>query len=160
MKDIWKIVGFIFMLGAAMFLSATRLLSVGGIAPDLVLLLFLLLFFRTAIGRRLSLREEIFLVLVFVALTFVVWPFWMLPAVLLAAVVLGIYLFARKVTGDAFWDFSLSLFFGTLVFYALSTLVLSRSFPPFSIGGDFLLTFAWGVILWFPVGYLSRILEP
>ncbi len=160
MSDIWKIVGFIFMLGAAMFLSAARLLSVFGIAPDLVLLLFLLLFFRTALGRRLTAWEEFFLVLVFALLAFVVWPFWALDAVVLAAVMLGIYFFVRKVTGEAFLDFLIALLAGTVVFYALLALLFHRPFLPLMIGGDFLLTAVWGVILWFPVGYLSRILEP
>ncbi|MCL4404017.1 hypothetical protein M1432_01595 [Patescibacteria group bacterium] len=156
MADIWKITAFIFILAGTLLLSIARPFAPFGVAPDLVLLLFGLFFFRTACGGRLKASEALFLAGSFVLFSAVLIRFWLPEAVVLAAVIALVHFSGRRITGEAFLDLMLSLAAGTLVFYAASALLFHRAFLPLVAGTDFLLMAAMSAILWWPIGWLGR----
>ncbi len=156
MADLWKISAFIVILAGAVFMSAARLFSFAGIAPNLVLLVFCLFFFRTDSGRHLKWPAALFLAAVFLALSAAIIRFWLPSAVILSATLIGIYFFARNLTGEAFLDFLLALLAGTIVFYGLSALILGRPFLPLTALLDLVYTALLGTILWWPMGWSTR----
>lgn len=156
MNDLWKTAIFSFIIAGAVFLSAVRAFGAAGIAPDLVLLAFALLFFRTSFGRRLQYPAALFLLGMLIALDIVVLRFWFYEEAVLAVAIAGIYLFARTVTGEAFLDFLIALLAGTIFVAGASALLFGRPFLPLTAAVAFLLTAAWGAVLWFPVGWLSK----
>ncbi len=157
MTSLWKLVVFILILAAALFASGARFISVLGVVPDLPLLLFTLLFFRTDIGRDLKPATALLLVAVFLALSAVTFRFWFTPALFLGAVILAIYFFGRHITGESFLDLVLAVLLGTAVFYGLEAVFLHRQFQALVALQEFLLTGVLGAVLWFPVGWLNKI---
>ncbi len=158
MADIWKIAVFILLLAAALFLSGARFISFGGVAPDLPLLLFLLLFFRTEVGRSLKPLTFLFLIAAYLLFALVIFRFWFAPALLLGVIIAILFFFGRRLTGEAFIDFIIALAVGTVVFYGLGAAFFHRPLLPFTAGMEFLITAVLGAILWFPVSWLGKIL--
>jgi hypothetical protein len=156
MADLWKISVFVAILAGTVFISAARLFSFAGITPNLVLLIFCLAFFGTDFGRHLKWPAVLFVTAVFLILSATVIWFWLPSAVILSATLLGIYFFARNLTGEAFLDLLLALLAGTIVFYGLSALILIRPFLPFTVLLDLLYTALLGVVLWWPMGWISK----
>lgn len=156
MNDAWKFIILIVLLALAGFASAARLFAVSGVTPSLVFLLYLLFFFRTQAGRRLTDLEAVFTVGAFLLFAALVLGFWFAPAAILAGVILLAHFFGRRVTGNALLDMLVSLVAGTLVFYAAAAVLLRYPFPFLSIGLEILLTAALGVILWWPLSLFTR----
>ncbi len=156
MTDLWKISIFIIILAGVVFIMAARLFIFAGIMPNLILLTFCLLFFRTNFGRHLQWPSALFLTAVFLALSAAVIWFWFPAAVILSAALLGIYFFMRNVTGEALLDFFIALLLGTFTFYGLATLILGRPFLPWVTLAELIYTALLGLILWWPMGWINK----
>ncbi len=156
MTDTWKMSIFIFLLGGTLLLSIARPFAPFGVAPNLILLLFGLFFFRTACGRRLKTLDALFLIAAFILFSIVLIRFWLPEALVLAVTIALVHFFGRRITGETFFDLLISLTAGTLFFYAASALLFHRAFLPLVALTDLLLMMAMSAILWWPIGWLGR----
>jgi len=145
----------------AVFVQGERVLSVGSINPNLLLVLFFLALF----GYRVLPLFFIW-VGVLLAISFLWMPFWV-PQFFVLAVVLACFGGLRSFfTGTAFFDFLIAVGGGTLLFYAVSALFTSALWDTLRVLSELVYNVVLGAALWILVrergswkGFLRRINE-
>lgn len=149
MKDLIKILAWIFFIVLAFILQANHFLSLKGINPNLILLVvFLAIFLEKRFSR--------FLVLIFIIilLSAVFLPYWIKEISILSGLGLIIFLFKKFLTGNNFFDFLIVILLGNLGFYLITN---PRYFiaDPVAIIMELLYNIALGFLIIFGVKSFS-----
>lgn len=156
MADLIRFILVLLVAALLVFLGGARFLSVGGVNPNLILILFCGLIFIPFLKRRVKFGYFVVLLLFSFLVGSFIFDFWLIPWLTLAAVILGIYFLRNFLTGRPLLDFLIGLSFGVVVFYAVLR---------FFTGGAFLFDFLFweivydlflGVVLWFLFNLLEK----
>ena len=114
MRDLIKILIWLFFVFLAVIIQTNRLLNLNGVNPNLILLFILL-----AVVSEKEFRKALILIFAIVLLSAVVLPYWSKQILILGGLGLLALLFKKFLTGGAFWDFLILIVLGTLGFYLL-----------------------------------------
>ncbi|MFA6407162.1 MAG: hypothetical protein WCV80_00450 [Candidatus Paceibacterota bacterium] len=128
------------------FLQQGGFLSIGGVIPNLILLLFLAYIFIGVVSLALF-----FFGIAFIVLTLVWVPFWLPEILILLLTLLCIILLRRFFTGNPHIDFFISIVVGTFLFYGLLSLFSISVFSFGSITRELVYSGVIGVCLWMAV---------
>lgn len=112
MNDLVKILIWIFFVLSAFVLQLNHFLSLGGINPNLILLV---IFGGVILEKKL--RNYLALILAIIFLSVIFWPYWLKEIFILSGLGLAAFLFKKFLTGSAVWDFLILILLGTLGFY-------------------------------------------
>ncbi len=136
---------FIFFLLAtlAIFFQRGGFLNVGGVTPNLLLIVFLCLILA---HDSMTLIVSVYLGLLLSA--FFVDPFWLMELGLFGPVVLLIALMRKRFTGNAFIDLMLMTAVFELLFYGVLSLFHTSTLPLFPLLGELVYTILLGIPLW------------
>lgn len=102
------------VLVMAFYLQQYRVLSFGGVNPNLILIGFALLIFGVANPKVLGI-----LFLATVAMMLALTPYWSFQIVTVAVVSIGLYFLKRIFTGSRMLDFLIVVLLGTISFYVI-----------------------------------------
>jgi hypothetical protein len=143
MKDLIKILAWIFLIVLAFILQANHFLSLKSINPNLILLI---IFWGIFLEKKFSR----FLVLIFIVilLAVVFLPYWIKEIFILSGLGLIIFLFKNFLTGNIFFDFLITILLGNLGFYLI---INPRYFltDPVAIIGELFYNMVLGFIIIF-----------
>jgi len=114
MRDLIKILIWLFFVFLAVIIQTNRLLNFNGVNPNLILLFILL-----AVVLEKEFRKALILIFLIIVLSVVVLPYWSKQILILGGLGLLALLFKKFLTGGAFWDFLILIVLGTLGFYLL-----------------------------------------
>jgi len=114
MKDLIKILIWLFFISLAAATQTNRFLSLNGINPNLILLFILL-----AVILEKEFPKVLILVFIIILLLIVVSPYWSKPILVLGGLGLLSFLFKKFLTGSIFWDFLILIILGSLGFYLI-----------------------------------------
>ncbi len=123
MKEVYKPLLFLLLIAAAAFVFAYRLLAIGGINPNLPLIVFSLLASAPA-TRKMNFWEFLLLVVLFSGLLLLVSDLWTAEIAVFSALLVGAFYASRFLTGTWLYDFLIMQAAMSLVFYGLSALIL------------------------------------
>ena len=114
MKDLIKLLAWIFFIILVFVLQTNHFLSLGDINPNLILLIIFL-------GVILKKKISGFLVLIFIIilLSAVFLPYWLKEILILSSLGFVIFLLKKFLTGNNFFDFLVIASLGNLGFYLI-----------------------------------------
>ena len=111
---LFKFLAFFLALTGVFFLQQYRLFVVGGVNPNLILVILAFLIFKT---RNFWFFFGVgFGFLVFVFLTA---PYWLLPVTVILLLTITFYFLRKMLTGNEFFDFPIVVFLNTIIFYLI-----------------------------------------
>jgi len=140
-----RAVTILIVLTISLFLQESRIFAVSGAVPNFFLIFSLLFIFIGKWGRHF-----LFSFPVFIVLSFLFFPFFIFP-ICGAYIISFLAFFLKKtLTGNAFYDFLISIFLGTPFFYFFSQLLVNI-FRHGLLFGSF--GFSFGPPLFYEVGY-------
>ena len=140
------------LLVLVFFFEGTRIFQISGITPNLTIIFFGVLFTATVFGEQLRFWAILLLLSVFVILSQFLFNFWMESMFILSLCVIGMYIFRRKLAGTPPIDFLIVIVLGTLLFYAMQTVVQGI---PFLFKVAILETF-YNIVLGLCVWFITR----
>jgi len=114
MKDLIKILAWIFFIILAFIFQANHFLSLGGINPNLILLV---VFLSVILEKKIS--RFLVLIIIIILLSVVFLPYWIKEIFILSILGLAIFLFKKSLTGNNFFDFLIIILLGNLGFYLI-----------------------------------------
>ncbi len=127
-----------------LILEQWRILSLAGVSPNLLLILFLLAsFFQTGFLFMAFLGVAVFLVFA------VFMPFWLLQAALIIFLVFAMKFGRGFLSGNVFLDFLITLFLGTAGFYFLLKIFSAGSFESIIVLKEIVYNLILGAAGWF-----------
>ncbi|MBI5732869.1 hypothetical protein HY967_02850, partial [Candidatus Jorgensenbacteria bacterium] len=126
----------------AFLVSTTRILSIGGVNPNLVIVVVLLVVFLSGVKDR----SMILSLIVFSLMAFYIMPWWGFSFGILAGVLIFITFLKRIFTGINFIDFLISILIVTLCFYGLQYIFRLGVFQIHSFIGEMFYNLILGMI--------------
>ena len=151
----YKIPITLFVLALLLCFEAARVLEIGGIAPDLVLIFFVVLFTATKFGRSLTVGEFATCILFVCAASAILFRFWFPEMLTVSCVVALIYVLRNKAIGTPALDLLLFLVAGTLLLYGALAVMNMGGFSIKIALEDAAYTALLGLISWSVVRYIS-----
>lgn len=114
MKDLIKILTWIFFVSFGFILQSNRFLSVRGINPNLIILI---IFLGVILEKDFS--RFLISILITIALSLIFWPYWLKEILILSALGLAAFPLKKFLTGNDFSDLLILVFSANLAFYSL-----------------------------------------
>ena len=153
MKIILEFLIVFLVLALALFLKMERALSLGGINPNLVLvILVLLIFYFSRFGTAFFLFAVSFTVI----LSFFWMPFWWSKVMVLGVLALGIYFVRDRFTGNDLINVGMVIAALTLLFYLIFNVFNISGTPWVSILGEMFYNMTLGVAGAILISFLER----
>lgn len=153
MKIILEFLIVFLVLALALFLEMERALSLGGINPNLVLvILVLLIFYFSRFGTAFFLFAVSFTVI----LSFFWMPFWWSKVMVLGVLALGIYFVRDRFTGNDLINVGMVIAALTLLFYLIFNVFNISGAPWVSILGEMFYNMTLGVAGAILISFLER----
>ena len=142
MQIIDRILRFTLLFAILMFLQGNRLLEIGGVTPNLLLIALFIAVFTLPPSRAFRVTA---IVAVGIVVLSVWWfPFW-IPIFIVLAIVAAVTAVIRPfLAGNVFIDFALSAGIATFVLYAVARILFSNSMPWLLVGGEMIYTLLLG----------------
>ncbi len=135
---------FIFLISVFfLFLGEWRVLSLGGVNPNFILLFFLIVSFFKKGHIYLFLLGFFFF---FIFLIFM--PFWIFKFLLLFLLGFVMFFIRRFLSGNELFDFLVMIFFGTFAFYFLAGVFELGVFDLFLVLKEVVYNSIFGILLW------------
>ena len=153
MKIILEFLIVFLVLALALFLEMERALSLGGINPNLVLvILVLLIFYFSRFGTAFFLFAVSFTVI----LSFFWMPFWWSKVMVLGVLALGIYFVRDRFTGNDLINVGMVIAALTLLFYLIFNVFNISGVPWVSVLGEMFYNMTLGVAGAILISFLER----
>jgi len=115
MRDLIKILIWLFFVFLAVIVQTNRFLELNGVNPNLILLFILL-----AVIWEKEFRKALILIFLIIALSTVVLPYWSKQILTLGGLGLLALLFKKFLTGGILGDFLILILLGSLGFYLIT----------------------------------------
>jgi len=129
------------------FVQETRILAIGGINPNLILITFLL-----AIFFQKNFFSLLFLMVAVSLIFFVFIKFWIISLLVLELAVIIFYLLKKFLTGYKILDFLIGIILISIFYYTIVAIFSSYYFTVWLVLGEILYNLILGLILWFGIG--------
>ena len=153
MKIILEFLIVFLVFALALFLEMERALSLGGVNPNLVLvILVLLIFYFSRFGTAFFLFAVSFTVI----LSFFWMPFWWSKVMVLGVLALGIYFVRDRFTGNDLINVGMVIAALTLLFYLIFNIFNISGTPWVSILGEMFYNMTLGVAGAILISFLER----
>ena len=156
MGDLLKFTAVLALLGFLIMLQTSRLLSLGGINPNLIFVFFSGLLLAPAFRKRVKFGFLSALLAFILILSFVISGFWAVSWIILAAFVFLIRFLRNFLTGRPFPDFLLVLGLGTPIFYGFLKIATGGIFAGGFVAWEVVYNLVLGVIFWLFLGLFYR----
>ncbi len=130
---------------AALILQGARALSVSGVVPNLVLIVFFVAIFWAPTRKKLIL--VIPSLMVFFLLSVIWFKFWIFPFLIIVALVVIAHIIQPYLTGSQLVDFVAVLAGGTVLFRLMLVLFGSASWSWFIVFGEVLYNILLGMVV-------------
>ncbi|MEK7169575.1 MAG: hypothetical protein AAB700_01910 [Patescibacteria group bacterium] len=156
MGDLFRFVFVLLFLGLLIFLGMTRILSLGGINPNLALIFFSGLLLEPYFKKRI--KPGFLYILLFFAfeVTLILSDFWMLPWAILLLIILAIFFLRNFFTGRSFQDFLLAVGLGTVIFYGALKFTAGSVFAGGFVFGEVVYNLVLGSIFWLCLNFFGK----
>ena len=145
MKDLIKMLIWVFFIILAFVLQANHFLSLGAINPNLILLVI----FGGVIAKK-KILEFLILISATVLLSTVFLPYWLKEILILGSLGILALLLKKLLTGNNFFDFLILILLGTLGFYSIINFRYLFANPP-AIAAELIYNVILGLITIFVV---------
>ncbi|MEK7624361.1 MAG: hypothetical protein AAB404_01350 [Patescibacteria group bacterium] len=150
MKELIKILVWIFLIILVFILQTSHFLSLGKINPNLILLIIL---GSVVSGKKIP--EFLVLVFMIILLSAVFLPYWSKEVLVLGSLGFLALFFKKKLTGNVFFDFLILIGLGTLGFYLTVNFRYLFANPP-AIIAELIYNLTFGLITLFMVKSFYR----
>ena len=156
MGDLFRFVFALLFLGLLIFLETTRILSLGGINPNLALIFFSGLILEPYFNKRIKPGFFYVLLIFAFAVSLILSDFWMVPWIVLFLIILAAFFLRNLFTGRPFLDFLLVVGLGTVVFYGALKFAAGSVFAGGFIFGELVYNIVLGAIFWLCLNFFAR----
>ena len=143
------------MLALLLYFEAARVFDVGGVAPNLLLIFFAVIFTGTKFGRSLTAGECAAYIVFLCAAGALLFYFWFPEILGLSCIIAVMYFLRDKAIGTPFLDMLLFLIAGTTLFYGALAMAGAGDFFPGIVLQDAAYTALLGSIAWGVVRYTA-----
>ncbi len=147
MKDIYALLSLSILTILLIFVSFSRVLAIGGINPDLPVLLFAWLSSLRS-SRRPDFLSFLFLSIIFIVFAFLITNFWLAEEIVLFAIFMIFFYVGKILTGNWLLDFVVLQIAGVAVFYLATSLILRTPFEFSYVLGEMAYNLAISLVLW------------
>ncbi len=156
MKDLARFFSTLCLITLLALIQGIRLLSLGGVNPNLILIFFSGLIMAPDLRQRIKPDFFIALLIFIFILEYFFSPFWLVPWLVLILMIVAAYLLRRFFTGRPFLDFLLILGFGTPIFYALLRFISGTVFRGGFVVWETAYNLILGIVFWFFLDLLKK----
>ena len=156
MGDLFRFVFVLLFLGLLIFLGMTRILSLGGINPNLVLIFFSGLLLEPYFKKRIKPGFFYILLIFAFAVSLILSDFWVISWVVLFLIILAVFFLRGLFTGRPFPDFLLVIGLGTIIFYGVLKFVTDSVFAGGFVFGEVVYNLVLGSIFWLCLNFFGK----